>query len=233
MTTLLLLDTETNGLPRNRQAPYTMTDCWPAVLQLSWAEYTVSGKTLVAGTKRDIGVALAPEIPWDADAAKIHGISEVEGRCGTPATEALIELAAALRRCDVIVAHNMAFDKPVLRAAAYAEAARGGPATLRELWPSGKQEFCTMRETRDLLRLPSPNDPLGRWKSPRLNELYTWIYGHAYDISGASLHSARSDTHCLAQCIAGLLRKGSVVAEDYRLRVVLPATATPVDTNTG
>lgn len=170
---------------------------------------------------RDIGVALDPAIPWDTGAARIHGLSEVEARTGTPAARALAELAAALRLVDVIVAHNLAFDKPVIRAAGYREAVH--VPELRQLWPAGKAEFCTMRETRDLLQLPSPNDPLGRFKPPRLNELYTWLYGHVYDISGATLHSARSDTHCLSQCVAGLLRRGLLTAEGGSLR--LAATA--------
>lgn len=216
---VLLLDTETNGLPKNRQAPVSMTEAWPAILQLSWVTYTITGRTMHQDSQRDIGVALDPSIPWDTGAARIHGITETEARTGTPAVRALAELAAALRTVDVIVAHNLAFDKPVIRAAGYRV------PELRQLWPAGKAEFCTMRETRDLLQLPSPNDPLGRFKPPRLNELYAWLYGHVYDISGATLHSARSDTHCLAQCLAGLLRRGLVVAEAGSLRLVAPASA--------
>ena len=76
-----------------------------------------------------------------------------------------------------------------------------------------------MVATRNLVCIPSPShapgsDPSKRaihaFKAPRLNELYAWLYGHVYDISGASLHSAKSDTHCLSQCLAGLLRKGHV-----------------------
>jgi DNA polymerase III epsilon subunit-like protein len=225
---VLLLDTETNGLPKNRQAPASMTEAWPAILQLSWATYTITGRTMHLDSHRDIGVALDPVIPWDAGAAKVHGISETEARTGTPAARALAELAAALRCVDVVVAHNLAFDKPVIRAAGYRVAAT--VPELRQLWPAGKAEFCTMRETRDLLQLPSPNDPLGRFKPPRLNELYTWLYGHVYDISGATLHSARSDTHCLSQCVAGLLRRGLLIAEGGSLRLATAAAAPSLTT---
>ena len=33
---LLFIDAETNGLPKNRFAPYTLTDNWPEIIQLSW-----------------------------------------------------------------------------------------------------------------------------------------------------------------------------------------------------
>jgi len=217
--TILLLDTETNGLPKNRFAPPSEFDAYPAILQLSWAIYRVEGMRLTSVSSRDIGVALDPEISWDTGAAKIHGLTEIEARHGTPAADALTDLAAALRTVDVVVAHNLAFDKPVIRAAGY----RTGVTELRQLWPTIK-EFCTMKATRDLVQIPATvaqakYAELGQFKAPRLNELYTWLYGHVYDISGATLHSAKSDTHCLAQCITGLLRKGRLVVQDGALLI--------------
>jgi DNA polymerase III epsilon subunit-like protein len=234
--TILLLDTETNGLPKNRFAPASEFDAYPAILQLSWAIYTVEGSILKFVKTRDIGVRLDSSIPWDTGAAKIHGLTEMEARHGTHATDALLELGNALRTVDVVVAHNLAFDKPVIRAAGYAEASRSSTPTnahiLRTLWPPALKEFCTMKETKALVRLP-PSEAqakyadLGPFKAPKLNELYAWLYGHVYDISGASLHSARSDVHCLSQCIAGLLRKGFLTVENTNLLLTAaPATDT-------
>lgn len=223
---ILLLDTETNGLPKNRYAPVTEAGAWPAILQLSWAIFTIDGRTMKAGEVRDIGVALHPSIVWDVGAAKIHGISEIEARNGTPATTALRELAVALRTVDVVVAHNLAFDKPVIRAAAYAEWLRGSSGDsdldLRTIWPSEIREFCTMRETQNVIQIPSPyyGAGSGKFKPPRLNELYTWLYGYAYDISGAVLHTSSSDTHCLGQCLSELLRRGYLVVADRNLHIV-------------
>lgn len=217
---ILLLDTETNGLPKNRFAPPSQWEAYPAILQLSWAVYVVEGRLMHNESKRDIGVALHSSIPWDTGAAAVHKLSEAEARRGTPAAEALLELAAALRGVHVVVAHNLSFDKPVIRAAAYAEADRGGPASLRSIWPIGIGEFCTMRELRNLVRIPSPS-PEARepFKAPKLSELYAWLYGHTFDISGGYLHSSRADTFCLASCMTGLLRRGIVCASGGRLVV--------------
>jgi DNA polymerase III epsilon subunit-like protein len=229
---LLILDTETNGLPKNRFAPPSMIDAWPAILQLSYAIYTVTdnGRSLHPGEKRDLTIALPATVPWDAGAAKIHGITEEASRSGLPADVALLGLADILRTVDVVVAHNLDFDKPVIRAAAYAASMQMGDieiaSRLRNIWPNTIAEFCTMRATRDLVQIPSPyytahpeENKTGRdrFKLPKLNELYTWIYGHAYDISGASLHSSRSDTHCLARCLEGLLRKGHARIEARKI----------------
>lgn len=224
VTRILLFDTETNGLPKNKNAPHTMPEAWPAILQLSWEIYTVqsSGRGLQLESKRDHIMALHPSILWNAGAAAIHGITEEACRQGTPAATALLEFADILRSVDIVIAHNLGFDKPVVRAAAYAESMRttdtGVATRLRQLWPSGIQDICTMRETRDLVCIPSPyytaNPHLKRdpnatvWKMPRLNELYEWVYGHPYDIQGESMHNSRYDTHCLSRCVEGLLRKG-------------------------
>jgi DNA polymerase III epsilon subunit-like protein len=211
---LLLIDTETNGLPKNKYAPPWEPGCWPAILQLSWAHYSLDGQTLTTLERRDIGIALDPAILWDAGAAAIHGVSEAEARHGVPALTALLELGKVLRTTDVIVAHNLAFDKSIIRAAAYAEAERQPEhgALLRGLWPSSLNEFCTMRASKDLVKIPATakqaeHPELGAYKAPRLNELYTWLNGHVYDLSGATLHSSKADTHCLAQCLQGLIRK--------------------------
>jgi len=203
---ILLLDTETNGLPKNRFAPPSEFNAFPAILQLSWAIYTVEGDRLTLVENRDIGIRLEPGVVWDAGAAKIHGLTETEARHGTPALEALTAFRDAILPVDMVIAHNLAFDKPVIRAAGYA-------VGLRNLWPTGIKELCTLKATTAIVKLPATAAQakyvdLGPYKAPKLNELYAWLYGHAYDISGSVLHTAKSDVHCLAQCIAGLLRKG-------------------------
>ena len=230
--TVLLLDTETNGLPKNRYAPISEPGAYPAILQMSWSIFEIEGRTLRSVATRDIGIALHPSEAWDTGAAKIHGLSEIEARGGTPAVSALLELRTALQAVDVVIAHNLSFDKSVIRAAGYTEAGRhpDNAADLRSIWPQPSQneikEFCTMKSTRDLVRIPATAKQaqyadLGRFKAPKLNELYAWLYGHVYDISGATLHSAKSDTHCLAQCLAGLLRRGlyEVAPETKALRL--------------
>jgi DNA polymerase-3 subunit alpha len=209
MMAILLLDTETNGLPKNRHAPISEPGNYPAILQISWARFTIDGNKLIPGQTRDIGVRLDPSIPFDAGAAKIHGITETEARQGVAAATALLELAEVMRSVDVVVAHNMSFDKPVIRAAAYAEWSRSGDSAvaLRNIWPDTVTDFCTMRAYRDLVRLPTMFD-MAQYKLPRLNELFNYLHGHNFDISGASLHSSKNDTECLTQCIRTLLDKG-------------------------
>ena len=220
MTTmkLLLLDTETNGLPTNRYAPPSCTEAFPAVLQLSWSLFTVvkGGKGLRLEESKDRSIALPPGVPYDAGAGAIHGITEEAARQGSSALEVFTELAAVLQRVDCVVAHNLSFDRPVIRAAAWA-------VGLRDLWPPPQkvQEFCTMRSTRDLCCLGGGSVE-GVYKLPSLNELYNFLYGHTYDVSGSGvkMHTSRADTHCLSRCVEGLLRRGHLTVSESRLVLV-------------
>ena len=222
---VVIFDTETNGLPKNRYAPPSQTDAFPAVIQLSWAVYNITGTTMTAGPKQDVTLGLAPEIAWDTGAAAIHGIKEEVARRGVDPATALLAFREVLQNVDCIICHNMAFDRPVIRASAYAASSTAGltlqeSAALRNFWPSSKiQEFCTMEQTRTLVGVPSAPEARHPFKAPRLNELYTWLHGHVYDLSGSGnvLHTARSDTHCLARCVLSLLRKGHVIVKDKRL----------------
>jgi DNA polymerase III epsilon subunit-like protein len=234
---ILLFDTETNGLPKNKYAPPSQTDAFPAVLQLSWAVFTISDKSLTAGPVHvfrgheshlhDVTLALGPDVIWDSGAAAIHGISEEEARRGQDPATVLLAFRDILAQVDCVVAHNLGFDKPVIRAAAYAASMKEGlsplnASLLRNLWPIRVQEFCTMTTTRNLVRapwpVPSTNDKYP-FKPPRLNELYTWLHGHVYDLSGSGnvLHTARTDTHCLARCVLAMLRKGIITVAENRL----------------
>ena len=220
---VVIFDTETNGLPKNRYAPPSQTDAFPAVIQLSWAIYTITGTTMTAGPKQDVTLGLAPEVVWDEGAAAIHGIKEEVARRGVDPATALLAFREILHQVDGIICHNLAFDRPVVRAAAYAASKVGlnpqDAAALRNFWPSKVQEFCTMEQTRALVGVPSAPEARHPFKAPRLNELYTWLHGHVYDLSGSGnvLHTARSDTHCLSRCILALLRKGYLIVKEKRL----------------
>ena len=220
---VLILDTETNGLPTNRFAPPSCTEAFPAVLQLSWSRFTIVGKMLRLEESRDRLIALPAEVPYNAGAGAVHGITEEAARQGSSALEVFTELAAVMKRVDCVIAHNIGFDRPVIRAAAYA-------VGLRDLWPSAVfiQDFCTMRETRDLCRLPGSVE--GLYKLPSLNELYNFLYGHVYDVSGARLHSSKSDTHCLSRCVEGLLRRGFLTVSGSRL-TSLPSLSLPLSSS--
>lgn len=224
---ILFVDTETNGLPKNSYAPPSEHTAWPAILQISWIICTLSedGEFTLVDNKH-YHVALPPEISWDAGAAAVHRMVEADARHGAAAGDVLTRFAHALATCQAVVAHNLQFDKSVIRAAGHRVSERlGHLAPLRFLWPTDIQEFCTMQQTRDVVRIPSRH-PEARhpFKVPRLSELFTFLYGKSYDVSGAEFHSAACDVDCLVQCFWGLVERGWVTVANGRI-IFTPHTA--------
>lgn len=200
MLHILFFDTETNGLPLDRKALTSEVAKWPHILQISWTlkAYDVrSSKTLETRTAY---LKLPADVSWNAESAKFHKILPSQVESGESCDEVLQSFRTAAKKAHVLVAHNLAFDKPVLRAAFY----RLNSSETFSWWP--RHEYCTMDNTKALCKLPSrwakPGDP---YKWPTLPELYKYLYG--VDISGVILHTAEGDTNVLIQCFEELLER--------------------------
>ena len=218
---ILIIDTETNGLPTNRWASPSNYRVFPAILQISWRIYNVvQANEMICLTNRTYNVHLPDDIPWNKQSSEIHGISEVDARRGRSAQIVLLELAQHLRTVDVIIAHNLSFDDPIIRAAGYrvaAQIASSGATTrnrariikqLTHQWPNCNT-LCTMNNMRDIMKLPASAKQLqykslGPYKSPSLGEMYEWLFGHPYR---GIRHSASADVDCLSECISKIISR--------------------------
>lgn len=204
---VLLFDTETNGLPRSWGASPYKTDNWPRILTLAWQLWEVPGADIgspVLQTKGEYLIVPPVDIVWDSEAEKIHRISlDHARRDGRPAAEVFPEFVNIVRNADLIVAHNMAFDKTVL----ICELIRLDSRFVMDWWP--RFEYCTCEGTKTLCALPPPPGrpvrPSDPYKKPKLVELYRFLFpDHAADFP---FHSAAGDTECLTQCFLELVRR--------------------------
>lgn len=186
--TLLILDTETAGLPGDYTAPYTDTANWPRLVQVAWALYL--GRELVVGRSR----LVRPdgfEIP--AAATAIHGITTAQALAeGLPLADVLKEVADAVTAVATLAGHNLPFDEAVL-SAEYHRAGQPAPFTARHA------RIDTMRLTTNLVKLPAKYG----YKWPKLTELHTWLFGQ--DFAGA--HGAAADTAACAACLFALAER--------------------------
>ena len=107
----IIFDTETTGLPKNWNAPYTDTDNWPRCIQIAWQLHDEMGKLL---EHKDYLVR--PDgfnIPYDAE--RIHGIStELAEAEGVSLEQVLIEFNEALGKAKFVVGQNVGFDNNVI-----------------------------------------------------------------------------------------------------------------------
>jgi DNA polymerase-3 subunit epsilon len=193
---LLFIDTETNGLPKNRFAPYTSHELWPNILQISWQ--LVDSLTWRVLSEYDAFIKLRE--PWNKDAERIHQIPEgIVKNFGKEPGFVLGELKIALSECDFVISHNMMFDKTVILSEVQRLKESGSDLNPRDFWRQGINELCTMNTTREFcgIKFPNSND----YKYPKLNELYAKLFNKQYDISGASLHNSKHDVSCLVLCV--------------------------------
>ncbi len=211
---ILFLDTETNGLPKNRYAPYTMKGAWPSLAQVAWEVWDVSadggsGSPCALVYAASFLVKPAAGEAWDTAAAAIHGISEARARAeGVESAAVLQSLASDASECVAVVAHNLAFDRPVLWAAAHRVGMK--PA---DWWPA--HDICTMLVTKDVCRIPSTSKwatPADPYKWPKLAEVWQTLFPTS--ALPANLHNATQDVRVLVQCFLELMRRRLVALPD-------------------
>ncbi len=169
----LFVDTETTGLPRGGVQPRLVSLCW--LLAAGHGSQAARGYAVI----RPEGFTIP------AAATAIHGISQQQAEAeGQPLATVLAAMLADIDRHAplAVVAHNLAFDAPVLEA----EFARAGlpmPFT-------GLARACTLRVARQ------------RWpgESARLGVVFERLFGEA--LQGA--HHAAHDTEACARIFFAL-----------------------------
>ena len=189
----LFFDTETNGLPKDWKAPFTDLGNWPRIIQLAFVFCNANGdiefeyKRLI---KPD-GWTIPKERFWE-----VHGYyTENNNVLGVPMQDALKNLCDAIDNTSLMVAHNLAFDYPVVTA----EMLRYG------VRPNNKPaKFCTMKSTTDICRIPQNGRLSFKW--PKLEELHHFLFGEYFE--GA--HDALTDVRATARCFFELKRRNLI-----------------------
>lgn len=175
---ILFLDTETSGLPDfNKRA---RDPAQPHIVQLA-AILTDD----LGGHLEEHNVIIKPDgwtIPKEA--SDVHGITDEVAKIGIPEKLASEILLAMVRKSQLLVAHNVTFDKFIARIAMRRfELITDEDDTAWKAMPT----FCTMREMTDVCELPGKF--AGKFKWPNLQEAYTHAFGKPFD--GA--HDAMAD----------------------------------------
>ncbi len=183
----LFFDTETSGLPKNRDAPPSAGDNWPRIVQLGWALFDQKGRRLDGASHviKPVGFTIP------AAATRIHGITTARALAeGVPLGDALPPFASAAQRSKAVVAHNLAFDEPILTS----EFLRSGLTI-----PLGTQHrFCTMKLSTDYCAIPGNYG--NKW--PSLSELYQRLFSERH----TEAHDASGDIEACARCFFELVR---------------------------
>ena len=188
---VLVFDTETTGLPASRRTSIYETDKWPHMLQLSYIVYDTDTNNTLGHVDNLIRVPDELEIPEES--TRIHRITKEACQAhGVDVVHALEEFDDWLRECDVVVGHNLSFDKRMVIVEHIRNGLRSGLGIETQ-----RAEYCTMKHGRDVCQiLVSPPDRKSYYKYPKLSELYMRLFKE--EASGA--HNAFADILFCLRC---------------------------------
>lgn len=197
----IFIDTETNGLPASRWVKEDQWQHWPEIVQFGWEVWEVKeGQAPKILLTEDYVFKQEPNIKWDKEAEKFHKIPlQICQKDGVVPKVHLQRFTEILAGCDALVAHNLDFDRKVVRAALY----RYGI----QPWKEGSLlELCTMRGAQTNFNFGL--DKAGKPKAPRLMELHNAVIPGTYDCSGnGPWHEASHDLHCAALCFWAICQR--------------------------
>lgn len=189
---LLFIDTETSGLPKKWNKPYSEQANWPYSLQIAWVIYTKNGQEV----KKESHYIKDNDFEISPAAFQIHGISkDFLHQHGESRKEILMQLAADLAQYQpLVVAHYMQLDFHMIGADFYRI---GLENPLQDL-----PRFCTMLATSKYVLNPKS-------KYLRLDRLYYILFQQ--DLK--SQHEALTDATATAACFFEMLKLGDITDE--------------------
>lgn len=197
----LIFDTETTGLPKDWNKPFTDVDNWPRMVQIAWQLHDDMGQLL-----EHVDYLIQPDgydIPYDAE--KVHGISTALAKEeGVPLNQALEHLIKALSQAKFAVGQNLNFDINIVGA----ELVRAGMSH-QPLTDMPILDTCT-ETTAELIKLPGGRG--GRFKLPNLTELHQYLFGVPF----AEAHNATADVEATTRCFFELLRRGVFTTKELQ-----------------
>ena len=186
---ILFIDTETSGLPKNWNAPYSQKGNWPFIVQVAWVIYTHTGKLI----KTENHYIRDSDYEISESAQEIHGIdSEFLREKGKERREVMGLLQHdLLKYVPLVVGHFMLLDYHMLGVGFY----RAGIENPVPDLPT----FCTMELSATFLSSSHK-------KHLKLGELYERLFGQPLE----KQHDALTDALATAECFLELRKRGDI-----------------------
>lgn len=188
---VLIIDTETNGLPKKYGADPKDFNLFPEILSIAWCLWD----TETGETESQYFVINREIETFSKHAMEVNGFDQERLRNeGVEWTYMIEYLRISLHYTDLIACHNTGFDLPILQADLY----RNG----QEILVSSKPTLCTMKSTTEICKIPSPRGKGYKW--PKLEELYHFLFERemACDFKA---HNAEEDVKATFLCLKALV----------------------------
>jgi len=204
---ILVFDTETTGLPEKNATIYNHNQ-WPYIVQLSYVLYDLSNNTTII---KDHYIKISNHVEITPKSYEIHKITkEMLNTKGIHIKQALTEFNKYLKICDIVVAHNISFDKRMIFVESFRNKLDQYFTQYIDSTKITKPEYCTMKNTApfcNLIRLSSSNKTY--IKSPKLTELYQKLFPE--NIIPENLHNSLIDILITLRCYIKILYNKDVL----------------------
>jgi len=192
---ILFFDTETNGLPDfNKRAS---DPSQPHIVQLAAILTSDEGETLESHN-----VIVKPD-GWEItkELSDIHGITNDKAKA-IGLDEKLVTglLLEMITKANLIVAHNVTFDKFMAR---IAMRRFGLLSDEQDTWWKELKTFCTMKSSTEICKIPSPTRRGNKW--PKLAEAYEHFFKQPLE----SAHDALADVTACKSIYFMLVKGGA------------------------
>lgn len=145
MVKVIFFDTETTGLPKNRNiCPLSQKDNWPDLVSISYKVYNFDGnnKSLI----KKIDKIIKPN-GWNIplESVKFHKITQqIAEENGNELSNVIKEFIEDIKDTYLIIAHNLEFDKNVIINVGFWRLG----INIKDIWPT-EAEFCSYKEYKE------------------------------------------------------------------------------------
>ena len=193
---ILVFDTETNGLPEKNASIYDYNK-WPHIIQLSYIFYDLSNNSAII---KDNYIKLNSIVPIDPSSLEIHGLNhEFLNKNGIHIIPALKEFNEYLDKCDIVVGHNISFDKRLIFVECLRHKIDQKFTKFINNQKICKPEYCTMKNTTQFCEIIALNKSNKTYiKQPKLIELYSKLFLN--EPLPKELHNSLVDILCTLRC---------------------------------
>jgi DNA polymerase III epsilon subunit-like protein len=213
---VLVFDSETSGLPEKDASIYDKSK-WPYIIQLSYILYDMSNNSALIKNnyiKIDDEVIITPE------SFNVHHICrEILNERGINIVPALKEFNECLKRCDIVVGHNISFDKRLIFVECFRHNVKQYFTHFMNNKKINKPEYCTMKNTIEfckLERLSKTNQVYN--KMPKLSELYALLFPS--EPLPENLHNSLIDVAMTLRCYVKYVYNYDVKESNENIRAL-------------
>jgi len=186
MLKTIIFDTETTGLPLQRNSSIYKTNEWPHIIQLSYM--VVDDETHEILVDVNDYILINDDVVITEKSFDVHKITrEFLKENGIPIHEALNRFIYHMQDCIRVVGHNVSFDKRMV----LVEGIRN------KIQVNMKNTFCTMKNGTDICAIKrTSQEGKEYFKYPTLMELHHFLFDH--DVK--DLHDASVDIMVCMRC---------------------------------